>query len=188
MSVHLIKAASVLLGLGAAVVLPVLTAAPASAGPCPGQYLYATSDNQSLYGTCGNDTFSVKGHVGVKVYGYGGDDELTVDVNGGYTIAWMGPGDDTVRAFGNTRLYAFGEEGNDTLRGGSGGDYLVGGPGDDTLTGHGGGDTLLGGYGNDTLDSLSYGLPQSDGGDGGPGTDTAYVNPTDLFYGVEIFK
>lgn len=39
-----------------------------------------------------------------------------------------------------------------------------------------------------TLDPLSYGMPQSDAVNGGPGTDTGYVNPTDHLAGVEIFK
>lgn len=100
----------------------------------------------------------------------------------------MGPGDDTVSVPGNVRVYAFGEEGNDTLRGGTGSDYLVGGPGNDTLIGHGGGDVLLGGYGDDILDARSYGIPKSDAVNGEAGNDTAYLNSGDFVIGVEKFK
>ncbi len=120
MSTHRIRAASVLVGLGAAVALPLITAGPAAASPCFGQHFQAGYDNQTLKGTCGNDTFSVYPYNGVKVYGYQGNDKLTVGFNGTTTYAWMGTGDDTVRAAGIAKVYAFGEEGDDFLRGGSG--------------------------------------------------------------------
>lgn len=53
----------------------------------------------------------------------------------------------------NTALgaVAHGEAGNDTLRGGTRGEYFVGGDGNDTLYGNGGDDALFGGKGNDRL-------------------------------------
>jgi Ca2+-binding RTX toxin-like protein len=53
---------------------------------------------------------------------------------------------------------AFGDNGNDVLRGGAGNDYLNGGPGDDSLDGRGGDDTLFGGTGNDTYPGLFIAL------------------------------
>lgn len=60
-----------------------------------------------------------------------------------------------------------GDDGNNTITGGSGVDVLFGNGGDDTLTGNGGNDTLYGGAGNDTL----YGNGGDDTLDGGTGND-----------------
>lgn len=60
-----------------------------------------------------------------------------------------------------------GDDGNNSLTGGSGVDVLFGNGGDDTLTGNGGNDTLYGGAGNDTL----YGNGGDDTLDGGSGND-----------------
>jgi Ca2+-binding RTX toxin-like protein len=189
MSTHLIRAASVIAGIGAVIALPLFAAGPASASPCVGKHFQASYDNQTLKGTCGDDTFSVYPYVGVKVYGYQGNDELTAGFVGGTTYAWMGTGDDTVRGSGSVSVIAYGEEGNDTLRGGSVADYLNGGPGVDTLTGNGGSDTLIGGDGNDTLDARSYGVKEIDYINGGVGTDTATVDKgIDTVVGVENVK
>ena len=45
-----------------------------------------------------------------------------------------------------------GQNGNDTLTGGSAGDIIYGQEGNDTLRGNGGNDYLLGGTGSDTAD------------------------------------
>jgi Ca2+-binding RTX toxin-like protein len=189
MSNHLSRAASVIAGIGAVVALPLFAAGPAAASPCVGKHFQASYDGQTLKGTCGDDTFSVYPYTGVKVYGYEGNDELTAGFVGGTTYAWMGTGNDTVRGSGNVSVIAYGEAGNDNLRGGSVADYLDGGPGLDTLTGRGGSDTLIGGDDNDTIDALSYGAKEIDHINGGLGTDIASVDKgIDTVVGVENVK
>jgi PKD repeat protein len=56
-----------------------------------------------------------------------------------------------------TSAWLYGEDGNDTLTGGSGPDVLLGGAGDDRLSGRQGRDLLVGGSG---LDTLNGGLGQ----------------------------
>ncbi|MGN9847087.1 calcium-binding protein [Nonomuraea sp. H19] len=64
---------------------------------------------------------------------------------------FAGAGGDAIR--NNTKLPSTlsGDNGIDTVNGGSGADILFGGFGDDTLNGGGGNDRLSGGIGNDTL-------------------------------------
>jgi Ca2+-binding RTX toxin-like protein len=89
------------------------------------------------------------------VEGLGGDDKFTVgdlsktdvklvEFSGGAGNDWLnGKGTDTpIKAFGNA--------GNDTLKGGEGNDTLIGGAGSDLLVGNGGNDVLIGGNGPDT--------------------------------------
>lgn len=64
-----------------------------------------------------------------------------------------------------------GDEGDDTLIGGTGADSLDGGAGDDLLIGQGGNDTLSGGAGDDVLDDT----PASASLNGGLGADTLRV-------------
>jgi Ca2+-binding RTX toxin-like protein len=94
----------------------------------------------------------------------------------------------------------FGDDGNDTLTGGSGGDLLFGQSGNDTLLGKGGFDLLFGGAGDDMLtggdgDDQVFGESGNDrmiwnpGDDtdlfeGGDGIDTAEVNGGN---GAEVF-
>lgn len=119
-----------------------------------------------VYGTPGNDTIRITAAGGirpvvngtasgpffptgkVKVFALAGDDAVTVDMA-------------VNRA---TELY--GQEGNDTLRGGSGADRLDGGAGNDSLVATPGGDTLLGGDGDDTLTAANAGPAVLDGGAG----------------------
>ncbi|WP_305785874.1 calcium-binding protein [Symbioplanes lichenis] len=83
----------------------------------------------------------------------------------------------------------YGQAGNDTLTGGSGGDTFYGGAGNDTLAGGTGGDHLYGEAGNDTLrggsayDYLAGG-PGADKIYGGDGGDTVLGGSgNDLLYG-----
>jgi serralysin len=99
----------------------------------------------------------------------------------------LGIGNDTYIGTGGTSGVVFGEDGNDSLIGGSGNDLLSGGLGDDSLVGGGGNDTLFGGDGKDSLIATGNGNNQlsgyagndvligADGADtlsGGPGHDT----------------
>jgi Ca2+-binding RTX toxin-like protein len=84
-----------------------------------------------------------------------------------------GAGDD--RFVNNTAIMsiAFGEQGNDTLIGGSATDYLYGGDGNDVLMGRGGDDYLFGGAGNDQLS----GGAGNDQLFGGTGADLLWCRP-----------
>lgn len=112
----------------------------------------------------------------IDVFGHDGDDQISLDESQGAMPA--------------ARL--FGEDGNDTLTGGSGGDVIDGGTGNDSLFGKGGADTLAGGDGSDSLtggdgaDQVSGGNnddrliwnpgDDSDLDEGDAGTDTIEVN------------
>ena len=79
-------------------------------------------------------------------------------------------------------VYAFGGTGNDTLNGGTNGDYFDGEAGDDTINGGSGSDTMYGSAGNDALnpadgDDFVVGGPGDENVvDGGTGTDTFSYN------------
>jgi Ca2+-binding RTX toxin-like protein len=86
----------------------------------------------------------------VRIFGFGGNDTLTMDeANGPLPPANL-----------------FGGEGDDVLTGSSSGDVLDGGPGNDTLVGRAGNDLLRGGTGNDILN-------------GGQGSDTILAGEGD---------
>ena len=88
--------------------------------------------------------------------------------------------------------------GADVMHGGGANDDLRGGGGNDTMNGDGGSDTLLGGHdvdtmnggeGDDTLDARRSPevVEDLDGTlDGGPGTDTAYVDPGEGHKAVNV--
>jgi hypothetical protein len=91
----------------------------------------------------------------------------------GVVTANLGAGSDGISAPGFAGdLFAFGEGGNDRLRGGDGVDLLDGGTGDDVFPGDAGGgpDVLRGKDGNDTLVGNQFGT-SADRFDGGAGTD-----------------
>ena len=81
----------------------------------------------------------------LDVRGLGGDDRFTVASLSGTDIQQVifrgGEGNDWLDASASrTPVTAFGEEGNDTMRGGAGSDFFDGGPGVDTIIyGRGGG-------------------------------------------------
>jgi Ca2+-binding RTX toxin-like protein len=95
----------------------------------------------------------------IQIFGFGGNDVLTVDDSNGP----MPPAN------------LVGGDGDDTLTGSASDDILDGGPGNDTLIGRGGNDTLLGGPGNDILIG-GQGTDQLIGGDG---DDQIIWNPGD---------
>jgi Ca2+-binding RTX toxin-like protein len=79
-------------------------------------------------------------------------------------------GSDTFTNNSAIRSRAFGQKGNDVLRGGSGNDLLNGGLGDDQAFGNGGNDVLIGDAG---LDLLNGGIG-GDWVDGSAGNDTLF--------------
>jgi hypothetical protein len=127
----------------------------------------------------------------IGVYGYGGNDTITVgskirgifaDGGAGNDTILGGDGDDTL--FGNTGAdHIEGGAGNDNIAAGAGNDYVLGGLGDDLLAGNSGNDVLSGAGGNDQL----FGGPgSSDIIRGGRGKDTAANDPLDQLFDVEV--
>ncbi len=83
-------------------------------------------------------------------------------------------GDDTFHNATALRTVAFGDNGNDIIKGGLANDLLVGGAGNDRLSGGAGVDTLHGQAGNDYLDG---GYGNADVLWGGLGADTFREDP-----------
>lgn len=100
-------------------------------------------DRQVIFGRDTEDAITAS-TVPIRLYGMGGDDQLTGS---------------------NYKDYLEGGTGIDTLRGGLGTDTLVGGPGRDLLSGGDGRDELQGGADADTLDG-DAGIDQLRGGGG----------------------
>ena len=131
--------------------------------------LYGGDGNDTLDGGEGDDTLSA-GSGNDTLYGRAGDDRI--QTWGSNALVYGGDGNDLINTTAtgsyltSGTLVAYGEAGNDRIKGGSGGsNKLYGGVGDDALYGNDGDDTLDGGAGYDEL----Y---------GGAGDDTYYV--TDL--------
>lgn len=104
-------------------------------------------------------------------------DLSATDIADSTVIIHAGAGNDSIDgALAGKRLVLFGEDGNDTLTGGSRNDDLYGGPGDDLLTGNGGNDLIDGGAGSDTASFAGAAGPVSvslaAGTATGQGTDT----------------
>ena len=95
---------------------------------------------KTIVGSEENDTIEANDYAKVKVYGKGGNDNITGSA--GDDELHGGDGDDTIWGNeGNDVLY--GDEGNDTLNGGVGDDILYGGDGNDYLYGGDGDDTYV---------------------------------------------
>ncbi len=117
----------------------------------------------NINGTAGNDTIDVT----IVNPGSGGPDYLvkvTGDADAMFPVANVtvfdiagGDGNDSITVASNISIGAVmhGDNGNDTLLGGGGGDDMHGDDDDDLLDGGLGGDTLDGGTGIDTLDYRS---------------------------------
>ena len=111
---------------------------------------------------------TVANTVLIQVFGRAGNDQLTLDTS-------SGPMPTT---------YLFGEDGNDTLTGGSGNDVLIGGPGQDTLIGGRGNDTLFGEDGDDI-----FVWNPGDGSDvieGGAGVDLLVFNGANVGENINL--
>jgi Ca2+-binding RTX toxin-like protein len=94
-----------------------------------------------------------------EINGLGGDDSLTVGDLYGTDVTDVvftgGAGNDWLDAsHTNVDIFAAGDEGYDTLTGGSGDDILKGGKDDDTLIGGEGADTFVVGAGIDTINDF----------------------------------
>lgn len=107
----------------------------------------------------------------------------------GQNTAYGNGGNDTIKGSSEDETM-FGGEGKDTLYGDNGDDKLDGGQGSDRLVGMSGNDSLTGGEGNDTL----LGYSGSDRLDGGLGSDELFGGSgADAFvisneFGVDIIQ
>lgn len=129
----------------------------------------------ALFGGDGNDRFYVD-EFDTQIVGGAGTDRLFVKSAAGVSadlsassieFAKGNIGDDIFNAAtANAKTTAYGNYGNDTLTGGSGGDRLYGDAGDDLVIGNAGNDFLYGGNGADILL-------------GGAGNDSLYVDALD---------
>ena len=143
-----------------------------------GSQTVAQNGDVYVRGSIGTDTIQISGsgnEAQVRVNSFLGN--FTVP---GRTVVHARAGNDTVNQnnYPHTALF-FGEDGNDTLTGGTVSDRLYGGKGNDTLQGNGGDDLLAG---NDGADQL-FGNFGNDVLIGGAGTDTLQGDDGhDLFF------
>lgn len=111
--------------------------------------------------------------------GRNGDDQIVLDETNGALpplFANAGPGNDTISG-GSAGDFLFGNAGNDLIRGFGGNDTIIGGTGKDLLLGDRGDDFVDGRGGNDVI-VWSNG-DGSDTIEGGTGLDTVQVNGAD---------
>ncbi|QPH53393.1 calcium-binding protein [Pontivivens ytuae] len=120
-----------------------------------GDDLILSRDDTFIDAGAGNDFINGEFGGSDTMLGGSGDDILSNRLGTGNDFMFGGSGNDEFRIAGEAN-FAFGEEGNDTLRGEDdffiGVDALDGGDGDDVLFGGGGNDLLTGGEGSDTFE------------------------------------
>jgi Ca2+-binding RTX toxin-like protein len=151
----------------------------------------------------------------IRIYGYGGNDAITVESGVRLVFADGGADNDTILG-GDGNDVLFGNDGADHIEGRAGSDRIAAGVGDDvvfgdyfdgtpnygsdTIEGNAGNDVLVGGGNNDALlgdggtdtliggganDRMSGG-PGVDKILGGPGEDSAEDSDQDLFDSIEV--
>ncbi|MDX2159575.1 MAG: hypothetical protein SFW09_23975 [Hyphomicrobiaceae bacterium] len=146
-----------------------------SVGPdiLPGstQSRFTDLSSETMHGGGGTDLILAGGGNDL-IYGDAGDDTLFAITAGSPEFNGIVP---VLSFYGGL----FGEDGNDTIDGGTGIDYLDGGNGDDSLVGGTETDTLLGWHGRDTLDGgtgddFLDGMEDNDRIEGGEGIDRLF--------------
>jgi Ca2+-binding RTX toxin-like protein len=122
-------------------------------------YFIGGGGNDTISGGAGGDALqggagadSLDGGDGLDTVIYSGTVGVTVDLAS--AVAQVSAGDANGDVFTSIEAI-FGSDGDDTLRGGAGGNRLTGAAGDDVLEGRGGGDRLSGGLGIDTASYAS---------------------------------
>jgi Ca2+-binding RTX toxin-like protein len=113
------------------------------------------------------NSFPQNQFTSIVITGYDGNDYLQIVQPNGQVI----PSSISIEMYGNN--------GNDTIIGGDGPEYIDGQAGNDSIVGNGGNDTLHGSAGNDTIFGGAGDDRISGGGDndqlhGGAGNDTIY--------------
>jgi Ca2+-binding RTX toxin-like protein len=133
-------------------------------------------------------TFQVADGVGstVSIGSSGGNADAS-----GIGFLFGGNGGDTLTGYTDQATTISGNDGNDSIIGGTATDSLLGGVGNDTIAGAGGSDIVLGGAGNDSLFGHTSGAASLSGGDdddtivgngssdtldGGAGADSLFGN------------
>jgi hypothetical protein len=104
-------------------------------------------------GTAENDTIAIVGGSGASVQVFAGGTMLGSFQPTRRIVVHGDSGDDIIRIANSIQLpvWLYGEQGNDTLRGGGGASLLLGGAGLDALFGGLGASVLIGGQGDDRL-------------------------------------
>ncbi|MGC4031922.1 MAG: choice-of-anchor Q domain-containing protein [Tepidisphaeraceae bacterium] len=116
----------------------------------------------------------------IQLFGFGGDDNILVDIGKVRANIFSGDGNDTVQG-GAGADYISGGAGDDIIYGGVGADRVDGDDGRDRVYGGAGDDTLHGGAGRDIIDG---GLGRNRlFGDGGNDTFYATKGIRDIIYG-----
>ena len=123
----------------------------------PSHWFSATGSGPELHGTAGNDAIYGDANVNVTMYGGAGDDYYYLYSAINRAVELPGEGIDTINTWmsytlpdnfenlvvtGNNR-YAFGNDLDNIITGGSGSQTIDGGKGDDVLIGGGGADTFI---------------------------------------------
>lgn len=147
----------------------------------------------TVYGYGGDDTISVStpdgfGWTAAAIHGGDGNDTLTLEFDG---AVWGGEGNDSIILTDSYRGEAYGEAGNDSILigGYTFGAEIRGGDGDDTIDARGNyyGLVLRGGDGHDVLHGSDHDdVLQGDAGNdtmwGGSGNDTFYASDGNYDY------
>jgi Ca2+-binding RTX toxin-like protein len=168
---------------------------------------FHVDNNVNIDADTGGEIALVRFNNTVELHGGGGEGNfLSAEGRNGHVRLYAGDRGDILRGGdwadelygGAGGDFLFGDLGADVLNGGGADDELRGGANNDTLNGDGGNDMLLGeagvdtmagGEGDDTLDARRPAevVEDLDGTlDGGPGTDTAYVDPGEGHKAVNV--
>ena len=168
-----------------------------------GIYFDSGTGQVLIGGTSGNDTALVEYSGDSVVVNQSGFDSETFPTSQVKSVLFVGTeGDDRFENKTSIPSFAYGNEGDDTLIGGSGEDHIGGGDGNDRVIGNEASDVLVGGNGDDRIDGgagddkvfgisglnvidagdgedLVYGGTDADTINGGAGNDELYANEGD---------
>ena len=150
-----------------------------------------------------NDTITIGANAGGNVATnlsqssiFGGHGNDTINITAGVTAStdtsiYGGDGNDRINAAAATvALRVFGEDGDDTINGSTGGGILNGGAGADTITANGGATTIVGGTGADQLtagagvDTFVFAAGDSFATTGVTGATATFTNGVDTLVDV----
>jgi hypothetical protein len=136
----------------------------------------------TILGTRGDDVGLVGTNGPDVIAGLGGNDVISGEAD---DAICGGPGMDQISGAGLAR----GGLGDDALVGEAGDQVLFGGLGDDTITAGAGSDRARGGPGDDSISVVDVsGSSDPDFVDGGEGSDTCFVDPSDTYRNCEVVQ
>ena len=145
---------------------------PEVEGPSP------VGDTFYVDGKKGSDLLYIDESSGGVIIGGEGDDDIDAWRVTGEVQAFGGPGSDSIDVFStnNSTMFAYGQDGNDSVFGGDKDDNMYGDKGNDKIFGQNGNDNLWGGANKDMLEGgnghdVLYGQDGDDLLKGGKGKD-----------------